>query len=188
MVLQLFSVSMAQSGWTFQGSWTFRVVLLHTICSLLVLHVSTPGPKSLLSISWKEISPCVCLEKGRRKSQLFQPCARRRPWHPIYSTPSYCGEGMSISIVQMGKLTHRRTLDPCLSSCSWRKESWVSQSVLNPHVQKFSTMCDACCKLRPPWLSREKQVDRELSQLLRPYAPMRSQTLFIKRSFWDFLL
>lgn len=74
----------------------------------------------------------------------------------------------SISAVQRGKLTRRRTLDPCLSSCGWRKESWVSQSVLNPHAQRFSTIRDACCKLGPPWLSREEQLGRELSRLLRP--------------------
>lgn len=110
MVFWLFSGSVAWSGWAFQGSWTFRVVLLCPICSLLVSCVSTPGLKSLLSISWKEIPPRVCLEKGRRKSQLFHtlPCARCRASfilrpHPVEHL--HCTKGETDSQEDSGPLS-----------------------------------------------------------------------------------
>lgn len=104
-----------------------------------------PRPKAPpeRTLQGKEISPCVCLEKGRKKSQLVHilPCARCCTWHLIYSMPSPCGEGMSISSIQMEKMTLGSVLDPCLSSWGLRKESRVSPSVRNPHAPKLSTVC-----------------------------------------------
>ena len=51
----LFSHPVSQSGWAFQGSWFFQIVLLCPICGLLVSSVPTPGPMhSLLSAGCNE--------------------------------------------------------------------------------------------------------------------------------------
>lgn len=74
VVFQLFSHSVAPSAWAFQGSWTFRVVLLCPICSILVSCVSTPGPKSLLGIPCKErkyLPEFASKTEGRRANWLI---------------------------------------------------------------------------------------------------------------------